>query len=346
MRIFLTITSTLLVSTLASAATPTSTEALTLTQMPTEGSPSAAAQPDAVISKDGSVKLSTPSSDTATKSISVTESTTAAATPFTPDELKKICTQQLEAVPQGKTFKDINQICERAKQFSSCTSVKNIPIAHFDFEGDPKVKKSQRILVFGIVHGDEEQSGTVALSWLSRLREIQPRNAWRIIPVLNPDGWKTKTRTNANGVDVNRNFPSNDWDQLAHKYWKDKASSSPRRFPGNKAASEPETRCAIDHIADFKPDFVISIHTPLGMLDFDGPRVEMPKFQPLPWVRLGNYPGSLGRYMWVDRNVPVLTVELKAKQHAARTLEEFDKLQDITGTVALQAEKAKNQKKP
>lgn len=257
-------------------------------------------------------------------------------------ELAKNCEALLSKVPESGTFKKIPDICLKAKQLSHCTSVNSEPIPHFDFPGAIKERRPQNVLVFGLVHGDEEPSAAVALSWLNRLNEIEPRNSWRIIPVLNPDSWVLKTRTNANGVDVNRNFPSSDWQELAHKYWKSKAQASPRRFPGTVPASEPETRCAMQHVADFKPDFVISIHTPLGVLDFDGPRVDMPKFSPLPWVRLGNFPGSLGRYMWVDRNVPVLTVELKAQKLAAKSLEAFDKLQDITGTVALQAEKAIN----
>lgn len=255
-------------------------------------------------------------------------------------DLGKLCEALLKKVPESGQFKKIPELCLKSLQLSQCTSVKNEPIPHFDFPGSIKNRKPQNILVFGLVHGDEEPSAAVALSWLNRLAEIEPRNSWRIIPVLNPDSWALKTRTNANGVDVNRNFPSGDWQELALKYWKSKAQASPRRFPGSQPASEPETRCAMQHIADFKPDFVISIHTPLGVLDFDGPRVEMPKFSPLPWVSLGNFPGSLGRYMWVDRKVPVLTVELKAQPLAAKSLEAFDKLQDITGTVALQAERA------
>jgi len=235
------------------------------------------------------------------------------------------------------------QICSQAKKFSSCSSVKGQPIFHFDKAGDTNLASAQRILVLSLIHGDEDQAGVVALSWLNRLQDIQPRNHWRVVPLLNPDGFQQRTRTNANGVDINRNFPSRDWDELALPYWKSKTKENPRRYPGPKPASEPETQCAVAQIDDFKPNFIISVHTPLGVLDFDGPKVEMPKFKPLPWVSLGNFPGSLGRFMWVDRNVPVMTVELKAINLAARQLEEFDRLQDISGTVALQAEKVLRQ---
>jgi hypothetical protein len=90
------------------------------------------------------------------------------------------------------------------------------------------------------------------------------------------------------------------------------------------------------HLADFKPDLVISVHTPLGVLDFDGPKVSSPGYKPLPWLALGNYPGSLGRFMWRDRKVPVLTIELKGPA-GVQKLEHFDLLQDISGTIAIQA---------
>ncbi|MDB9786942.1 hypothetical protein OAB57_02450, partial [Bacteriovoracaceae bacterium] len=88
-------------------------------------------------------------------------------------------------------------------------------------------------------------------------------------------------------------------------------------------------------IGDFDPHFIISIHTPLGILDFDGPKLKFPpKHKKLPWLRLGNFPGSLGRYMWRDAKVPVLTIELKGK-HSLKDLDAIDQLQDISGLVAI-----------
>jgi hypothetical protein len=189
-----------------------------------------------------------------------------------------------------------------------------------------------------LIHGDERPSGSVNRAWLTRLNLIDPRNSWRVIPIANPDGMKANTRYNSHKVDLNRNFPSKDWDHTALSYWRKSTKSDARRFPGDSAGSESETQCLMAHIADFKPDFVISIHTPLGVLDFDGPKVSNPGFKPLPWVGLGNFPGSLGRYMWEDRKVPVLTIELKGNT-GIKKLEDFDHLQDIAGTVAIQASK-------
>jgi hypothetical protein len=215
--------------------------------------------------------------------------------------------------------------CQTVQVLEGCQSVKGAPIFHYDRKGSHK--SQQKILVFSLVHGDELPAGSVGRFWMERLQSIDPRNSWRVIPILNPDGLKAKTRTNANKVDINRNFPTADWVKEAKNYWM-KEKKNPRRYPGEKAASEPETRCAISHIEDFKPDFVVSIHTPLKVLDFDGPRVKPPKFDYLPWKSLGNYPGSLGRYLWLERKTPVLTAEFKEDQPPERPLVE---LQDIIG---------------
>ncbi|NQZ02597.1 MAG: succinylglutamate desuccinylase/aspartoacylase family protein [Bdellovibrionales bacterium] len=255
---------------------------------------------------------------------------------FSEDELKEACLEKMASFP-GKYDKALlADVCSDLQILPSCVSRNGQPIYHYN---RPSRRKdgAERILTFAVTHGDEIASGAVARSWANRLSRISPRNEWRIVPVLNPDGYDKKTRTNAAGVDVNRNYPSKDWDEFALKWWKEKKKEDPRRYPGPKAASEPETICSMDHIEEFKPDMIISIHTPLGLLDFDGPKVNFPQFSKLPWISLGTYPGSLGRYMWHDNKVPVLTIELKSNVDQA--LEKFDKLQDISGQVALTVSK-------
>ena len=87
----------------------------------------------------------------------------------------------------------------------------------------------------------------------------------------------------------------------------------------------------MSQIEEFKPDLVISVHTPYAVLDYDGDlsnKKKPPKFGGLPWKSLGTYEGSLGRYLWVERQVPVLTVELKHKTGISE-IKAFDELQDF-----------------
>lgn len=264
---------------------------------------------------------------------SATTSTSSSSTTTTPVEkpmtLSELCVKSLTPFPGESDKKALQAACEKVQTEEGCMSSQGVPIFYYDRKGINK--DPANILVFSLIHGDETPAGSVGRFWMERLQTIEPRNNWRVVPVLNPDGVKLKTRTNANKVDLNRNFPTRDWDEKAISYWEKTTKKNPRRFPGPEAGSEVETRCAMKFIEDFKPDFIVSVHTPLTVLDFDGPKVKPPKFDYLPWKSLGNYPGSLGRYMWFERKTPVLTMELK--EDLPHSNVPLLKLQDIIGVL-------------
>lgn len=237
------------------------------------------------------------------------------------------CQKILSQFPGVTSKKNLVSACSKIQTLDKCYSVQKKPIFHYS--KNSTTSNSKKILVLSLIHGDEFHAGTVGRYWMERLEEINPRNSWRVVPVLNPDGLILKTRMNANKVDLNRNFPTKDWNELAQTYWHTKTGSNPRRFPGEVAGSEPEVQCALEHISDYQPDFVMSIHTPLKVLDYDGPKVKPPVYSYLPWKSLGHFPGSLGRYMWFERFTPVLTVELK--ETPPDSLTPIEKLQDVIG---------------
>lgn len=117
-------------------------------------------------------------------------------------------------------------------------------------------------------------------------------------------------RQNASGVDLNRNFPSQDWDATAIEYWRNNTGENPRRYPGQEAASEPEVRWIIEQIEKFEPEVIVSVHAPYHLLDFDGPSQAPDKIGDLYLHQLGVYPGSLGNYAGLDLGIPVVTLEL------------------------------------
>ncbi len=169
-----------------------------------------------------------------------------------------------------------------------------------------------RVLVVGAMHGDELSSTSLALHWIQRAVEVPADAHWRFIPALNPDGlmMRPAKRVNANGVDLNRNFPTPHWERDAPRYWEKRTRKDPRRWPGPRPLSEPESRFLHDEMVRFDPDLIVSIHAPYGVLDFDGPGTPPPQLGRLYLDRVGIFPGSLGHYGGVHKGMPVVTIEL------------------------------------
>lgn len=168
-----------------------------------------------------------------------------------------------------------------------------------------------RVLVVGAIHGDELTSGSLALHWLERALKDPAGIHWRFIPVLNPDGLiaKPARRVNASGVDLNRNFPTSNWENESRKYW-ERTRKDPRRWPGSKPLSEPESHFLHADIERFQPDIIVSIHAPYGMVDFDGPGTPPKQLGRLCLDQVGIFPGSLGNFGGVHKRTPVITIEL------------------------------------
>jgi protein MpaA len=131
------------------------------------------------------------------------------------------------------------------------TSVQGRPITALR-RGDPD---GRRILVIGVIHGDEQ----AGLDIVERLRELPVPAGIELylIDSMNPDGVAADRRQNANGVDLNRNFPYN-WGPIAEPgNWE---------YAGTGPASEPETQAMVTFIADLDPDLLIWYHQDAYMI--------------------------------------------------------------------------------
>ncbi|MFZ6017841.1 MAG: DUF2817 domain-containing protein [Nitrospirota bacterium] len=166
-------------------------------------------------------------------------------------------------------------------------------------------------LILAGVHGDEPE-GTYVAEMLIKYLLSEENNRFErkkiiIIPQVNPDGLVSKIRGNANKVDINRNFPTRDWNPNAR---------NKRYNLGQHPGSEPETQAIIRALQEFKPNKVISIHSPCYQINFDGPAVELAmemasynSYSVRPYI---GYPtqGSLGTYAGKERAIPTITLEL------------------------------------
>jgi hypothetical protein len=125
-------------------------------------------------------------------------------------------------------------------------SVKGVPLLVRRIPAQAGGKgKPVRILLLGGIHGDEPTSSAIIFRWMRNMQTPAARQfSWSIAPLVNPDGMlaKQKARVNARGVDLNRNFPTPDWQRETERYWNRVTSRDPRRYPG-RAAIPAGPRC-------------------------------------------------------------------------------------------------------
>lgn len=204
-------------------------------------------------------------------------------------------------------------------------SLKGRPLVYAEFGSKSSANTT---LILSTIHGDEVTPlylGIELLSWMKRNPESLKESRVVVAPLVNPDGFfaHPRRRTNARGVDVNRNFPTQDWERDALRAWKTKFRSNPRRYPGSKPSSEPETIFQQELISRVRPQKVLAIHAPLNFMDYDGPsHLTLARF-PEEYVREcmklrerlravpgGFFPGSLGNFAGQEMGIPTLTLEL------------------------------------
>ncbi len=199
--------------------------------------------------------------------------------------------------------------------YSGSYSNNEVPILVKEYPPLKQRLPQARVLVVGGTHGDEYTSISVVFRWMQTL-DVHHSGLfhWIFIPLLNPDGLflDRPTRTNASGVDINRNFPGPLWKEAGYTRWKDYTNKNPRYYPGPFAMSEPETVFLVKLIQNFKPDAIISLHAPLNLVDYDGPGPPPARIGGLGLRRLGNFPGTLGNFAGKQLGIPVITIEFSS----------------------------------
>jgi protein MpaA len=158
-------------------------------------------------------------------------------------------------------------------------------------------------LIMASIHGNES-AGTPLVRRLALYLRQHPAelNGRKVIlmAVANPDGYANKTRFNAKGVDLNRNFEA--------------ANRINTRQTGLIPLSEPEALVIKQLILKYKPNRIVTIHQPLSCIDYDGPALmlakRMAQYCALPVKKVGARPGSLGSYAGVTLGIPIITFEM------------------------------------
>jgi murein peptide amidase A len=197
--------------------------------------------------------------------INVRESPTLTATSsFTPTAAQLPSETQLptETLPATQTpTKSTTSIPFSEGPLKIGQSVKGLPLEVYRFGTGP----TERLIVGGMHGGNEYNTVQLAdelITYLGKHHEILPPDVTLyILHDLNPDGvargLSTLGRANANGVDLNRNWPAN-W----QKDWPRSGCWTQTYVTGGAGpASEPETKALMTFIQDHHFDALINYHS-------------------------------------------------------------------------------------
>ncbi len=144
------------------------------------------------------------------------------------------------------------------RQFVFGHSVRGAPLVALEI-GNPALPS---VLVVGCIHGDE-RAGTAVVDQLQANPPSKRIHLW-LVRSLNPDGQANATRTNVDGVDLNRNFPDR---------WKPLDRPGGPHYAGPHALSEPESKSMASLLAQIRPRVGIWFHQALNLIDVSqGPR--------------------------------------------------------------------------
>lgn len=120
---------------------------------------------------------------------------------------------------------------------------------------------ASKIMYLGSIHGNEKGTKYLLDGWIKDLEanfhKIPSGRSIIVVPNLNPDGFASNNRKNANGVDLNRNFPANNWKADVTI----PGGELVKNGGGSSALSEPEAKAIAGFITAEAPRLVLSYHS-------------------------------------------------------------------------------------
>lgn len=119
---------------------------------------------------------------------------------------------------------------------------------------------ASKIVFVGGMHGNEKSSVATLNAFIDyledRARDIPAHRSIIVIPNHNPDAYAASRRTNANNVDLNRNWPANDWQSSVQI----PGGQTLPQGGGATPLDQPETAALASFINSQQPRLVLTYH--------------------------------------------------------------------------------------
>jgi predicted deacylase len=142
-------------------------------------------------------------------------------------------------------------------------SVEQRDVILLEFGSGPK-----SVLLVGGLHTGTEDNSRVIVTQLAEYIAVHPEVVppsvtLYVVPSANPDGTANGTHANARGVDLNRNWPADNWTPDAcHP-----ASGCLAGLGGPAPLSEPETAALYDFVRTMRPELTLVWHSEAALVE-------------------------------------------------------------------------------
>ncbi|WP_226702593.1 murein tripeptide amidase MpaA [Microbulbifer elongatus] len=241
-------------------------------------------------------------------------------------------TQPRNTAPHNDSMPTLRPRSERgifhSQRLQYGQSVLGAPLLYFPAD----IRDEHTGMVMAGTHGDEVAAVVTLSCALRSLEAGQLRH--HVILAVNPDGCQLGIRSNARGVDLNRNFATINWQGGGTVYrWNSAAEERDVHLSsGDRAGSEPETQALCRLIRELEPAWLVSIHEPLACVEdpLQSPlgqwlaeRMELPLVTELGYQT----PGSFGtwcaqqEYHCITLEYPPISADVASEEYLDITTE-------------------------
>jgi predicted deacylase len=171
------------------------------------------------------------------------------------------------------------------------------------------------LFLFGAIHGNEMGTSELLGNLIEEISHnhelVAPSKKLVIIPISNPDGYYDRIdKLNANEVNLNLNFPTDDWAQYGPE----------GMFAGEEPFTEIESNVLRQVVENYKPDMMLAYHSQGSLVSPEegDDSIRLGKWYAqktgYQYFDEWDYAGTATRWFYEIYNKPAITIELSDHQ--------------------------------